>query len=290
MGPFERYEDNSFWRRVAIAIWNHPRDPQIYAPLEIDARPVQRVIEAGEREHGVELTPTHFVSQAIHAAGEACPQMNGVITRGKLQVRDTIDVWYNVAFDGEDLFGAKVDAVGEKSVLDVKRELDARADRIRELNDEQYHTLERFIRWVPDWLLGPFIRIADALNFTLNLPLTWAGIDRDPWGSAMVTNLATFDLEMVHVPIPPLFRMPAVFAVGKIRDKVVAEDGKPVVRPMLPVAATLDHRYLSGAEAATLKDAFCGYMEDEARLRRDAGLEPVPAPRTDGHAEASSRA
>jgi hypothetical protein len=52
-------------------------------------------------------------------------------------------------------------------------------------------------------------------------------------------------------------------------------DGEPQVRPTLPVSVTLDHRYLSGAIAGRMRKAFVGYLEDEHRLRRDAGLEPA---------------
>jgi pyruvate dehydrogenase E2 component (dihydrolipoamide acetyltransferase) len=263
-------------------MWDGPTDPQIYAPLEVDARPLLRVMEDAERERGVELTPTHFVSRAIHAAVEAYPEVNGVIARGRLHLRETVDVWYNVALDGGDLFGAKIQAVEDKTVLDVKDELDRRARKVRAREDDNQGSLERTTERIPDPLLGFALQAADVLNFDLGLPLEWAGIEPDPWGTAMVTNLATFDLEVAYVPIPPPFRMPAVFAVGCIHDRVVPVDGEPTVRPTLPVSATLDHRYMSGAQAATLKRAFCGYLEDEVRLRRDAGLDPADARASEG--------
>ena len=40
--------------------------------------------------------------------------------------------------------------------------------------------------------------------------------------------------------------------VGAIKDRAVVEDGKIVVRPILKITATLDHRFLDGAQGSQL--------------------------------------
>lgn len=44
----------------------------------------------------------------------------------------------------------------------------------------------------------------------------------------------------------------AVIMVGACKDKVVVEDGKMVVRPILKITATIDHRFLDGAQGSQL--------------------------------------
>ena len=54
----------------------------------------------------------------------------------------------------------------------------------------------------------------------------------------------------------------AILGVCRARDEVVARDGQPVVRRMMPLSMTFDHRAVSGAEASTFMAAV---IEDLAK-------------------------
>lgn len=53
--------------------------------------------------------------------------------------------------------------------------------------------------------------------------------------------------------IPP---MVAILAVGRIVESVVAERGKPVIHKLLPLSLTVDHRVITGGEAARFLSAL----------------------------------
>ena len=42
----------------------------------------------------------------------------------------------------------------------------------------------------------------------------------------------------------------AILGAGQIHDGVVAKDGKPIVRRLLPLSLTFDHRVVMGGEAS----------------------------------------
>lgn len=274
-GPFETYEDDSFWRSIAMAMWRHPRDPQIYASLDIDAEPLLRVREAVEDQTGIRLTPTHFVGKALAEGIQEFPEVNGILVRGKLHHRETVDVWFNVAFDDDDLFGTKISDVENRSILEIEEELTHDAEQIRADEDERLHNYSRIASAVPDVLLKPLLWLLDVCIYRLKIPLTWLGIGRDPFGTAMVTNIGTFDLKHAFAPLVPLMRMPALIVVGRLHDKPVAEDGEVAVKPILPLSVTVDHRYLDGFQGAKMAHAFRAFLEDEARLWEAIGdVEP----------------
>ena len=52
-----------------------------------------------------------------------------------------------------------------------------------------------------------------------------------------------------------------IFQTGPIVDRPVAMEGQVVIRPMMPVALTFDHRVLDGAPA----DKFMGRMVELIR-------------------------
>jgi pyruvate dehydrogenase E2 component (dihydrolipoamide acetyltransferase) len=53
----------------------------------------------------------------------------------------------------------------------------------------------------------------------------------------------------------------AILGAGKAGSRVVAVDGKPAVRSMLPLSLTFDHRAVTGVEAARFLNAVIGDLE-----------------------------
>ena len=63
-----------------------------------------------------------------------------------------------------------------------------------------------------------------------------------------ISNLGMFEVDaFTAIIVPP---QAGILAVGAIADRVVAVDGRPVVRPMLTVTLSSDHRVVDGAAAA----------------------------------------
>jgi pyruvate dehydrogenase E2 component (dihydrolipoamide acetyltransferase) len=69
----------------------------------------------------------------------------------------------------------------------------------------------------------------------------------------------------------PIVRPPEVLnlGVGAIRDRVVAVDGRPVVRPTLVLSVAADHRVLDGDTLAAYVTRVASLLEDPASLSED---------------------
>ena len=64
------------------------------------------------------------------------------------------------------------------------------------------------------------------------------------------------------VVIPPQV---AILGAGRLCERVVAEDGRAVVRRTLPLSLTFDHRVVTGAEAAGFMAAAIHDLQDEVQ-------------------------
>ena len=58
----------------------------------------------------------------------------------------------------------------------------------------------------------------------------------------------------------------AILGMHKIQDRPVVEDGEIVVRPMMYLALSYDHRLIDGQEAVRFLVAIKGMIEDPARI------------------------
>ena len=75
-----------------------------------------------------------------------------------------------------------------------------------------------------------------------------------------ISSLGMFGIEEFTAIINP--PEAAILAVGTITDKVVVQKGEMVVRPMMRVTLSCDHRVIDGATGAQFLQTLKGYLEE----------------------------
>jgi pyruvate dehydrogenase E2 component (dihydrolipoamide acetyltransferase) len=79
-------------------------------------------------------------------------------------------------------------------------------------------------------------------------------------GTFTISNLGMFGVEQfIAVLNPP---QAAILAVGAIEDRAVAHDGEVMVRPMMTMTLTCDHRTIDGATAADFLRTVKEFLEE----------------------------
>ena len=123
-------------------------------------------------------------------------------------------------------------------------------------------------------LVVPVIRDADALGLAqIEDQVTEYG-DRARDGKLSIEDLrgGTFTISnggvfgsLMSTPVlnPP---QTAILGMHKIQDRAVVEDGQVVVRPMIYLAMSYDHRLIDGQEAVRFLVAIKGMIEDPTRI------------------------
>jgi 2-oxoglutarate dehydrogenase E2 component (dihydrolipoamide succinyltransferase) len=90
------------------------------------------------------------------------------------------------------------------------------------------------------------------------------GIEELIGGTFSITNGGIFG-SMLSTPIlnPP---QSAILGMHSIQQRAVVVDGEIVVRPMMYLALTYDHRIIDGKEAVQFLVTIKNVLEDPARL------------------------
>jgi 2-oxoglutarate dehydrogenase E2 component (dihydrolipoamide succinyltransferase) len=126
----------------------------------------------------------------------------------------------------------------------------------------------------PRGLVVPVLRDADRLSFAqIERQITdFSARAQDGrltpedliGGTFTITNGGVFG-SLLSTPIlnPP---QSAILGMHKIEDRPVAENGQVVIRPMMYVALTYDHRIIDGREAVQFLVAVKEAVEDPARM------------------------
>ncbi len=123
-------------------------------------------------------------------------------------------------------------------------------------------------------LVVPVIRDADKLgfadlersivDFVDKISRNRLGISDLEGGTFTITNGGIYG-SLMSTPIlnPP---QSAILGMHKIEDRPVAVDGQVVVRPMMYVALSYDHRIIDGREAVTFLRTIKDNVENPERL------------------------
>jgi pyruvate/2-oxoglutarate dehydrogenase complex dihydrolipoamide acyltransferase (E2) component len=213
--------------------------PRIIDYREVDATALvraraslrQRALDRGDEALAKALTPTPFAVRASVLAAREHPYVNASIDLEAEEI--TLHGHYHVGIAAAGPDGLTVPVVHEADGLSL-------AELAHEIVALSRAARERRLR--PEQLAGPTITVNNFGSLG-----TWMGT--------------------------PIVRPPEVVnvGVGAIRDRVVAVDGAPVVRPTLVLSVAGDHRVLDGDGLSAFVDQVQKLLEDPILLFEDLG-------------------
>jgi pyruvate/2-oxoglutarate dehydrogenase complex dihydrolipoamide acyltransferase (E2) component len=275
MSRFHAEKGLSTWRKVALSTWGEPLNPTAYGILELDCGPALAYVAKLREASGEKVTITHLVGKIIALAIAAHPEVNGFVSMGRLMLRETVDIFFQVAFfddevgkDGPreklrsteskkaNLAGAKIREVDKKSVVDIARELREKAEAIRSKGEAETVKSASTMSSVPGPVVGMALRVASYLHYDLGLDLRRFGMPNDGFGSCMITNIGVFGLEVGFAPLLPVGHVPLILTLGAVKDVAAVENGRVVAKKNVCIGTAFDHRVMDGYHAGVMAKRF----------------------------------
>ena len=252
------------WRKVAIGTWRSAGDPSVYGIIDADVTAALAYIDRLAKQTGERITLTHFIGRAIAEVCARHPEINCILRFGRLYPRSQVDIFFHVATEsrGADLSGTTVRSADKKSVGEIAREMKDKVHDIRHKGDPGFKRMKGVMRLVPGFLAWPFVNVTGFILYTLNLWSPLMGMPRDPFGSAMVTNIGSLGLQTGLVPLVPYSRIPLLIAVGAVTDQPVIRNGGLEIRPVSRLGVTFDHRLIDGVHAGHMIKTFNRILHD----------------------------
>ncbi len=280
----------SAWRRISLGSWRPTGDSSIHAELELEVEPVLAYLKAiGDAGDPGNPRPRllHFLGKVLAAAVAKQPNINSLVRFGRIYPRRDVDLFFHVARDlqcGEDLSGFVVRRADQLTLSDLAR---AYSDGLTDLlsgTDDRFAATKRIFGLLPGFLSRFVLDLTAFLTYTLNLHIPILGVPKDPFGGIMITYVGALGIDAAFAPIAPYTRIPMVVAVGAVRKRPVAVNGRCVVRKTIRIGFTMDHRLMEGVHFAKLIKTMRGFFEHPASLEPANLPENLPA-KLSGRAE-----
>ncbi|MFC4076356.1 dihydrolipoamide acetyltransferase family protein [Salinithrix halophila] len=213
-------------KRMAQSVYTAPH---VTVMEEIDASElieVRKWAKPVAEQKGIKLTYLPFVVKALTAALHEFPTLNASIDDEKEEI--VIKKYYNMGI---------ATATEDGLVVPVVKNVDRKS--IFTLADE----------------------IREVVDRTRNRK---AGVDELKGSTFTITNIGSFGGQY----FTPIINYPevAIFGMGKMADRPVAIDGEVVIRPMMNVSLSIDHRLIDGDVAARFLNRVKELLENPKLL------------------------
>jgi hypothetical protein len=253
----EKKQDLTSYRKIAIASWRHPRNPNIYTMLDLPVDPALAFLRATSSK--TPLTLTHYVTKIIAHCLNKHPELNHVLRMGNLYKRKHVDIYVTTLLrgrKGKEVSGFVIRNVNNRSIEEIGAICKSKTADLRQNRDLDNLKVQQLASPISPLILRLLMIIQEFLQFTLNISIPFLGMPKDRFGSAMVTDLSSLGIENAFIPLSPYSRCPLLIAIGKPRKIPIVQNDRVIVANSVIITITIDHRYADGSHGSLIMRHF----------------------------------
>ncbi|MEN8117052.1 MAG: 2-oxo acid dehydrogenase subunit E2 [Bacteroidota bacterium] len=243
---------NSDWRKVASTIYQKPIDSKIYGTVELDVTDIEKFI-VKKRKEGIKTTLTYIITLIVgRAIRQDVPELNTYVKRGKIKQRKQVNATVSVLLPGGQMGSVKVENADQLTISELSDEIakEIRSSRKGDENDtmQSKNMLASFPWPFRKWLFKLYRTI--TIHWGISLP--GIGLDSNSFGSYVISNIGSVGLDTGYGSLLPSSNVSVVWILGTIVKKPVIIDDEIVVRRIMALSATLDHRVVDGSHGGRM--------------------------------------
>jgi pyruvate/2-oxoglutarate dehydrogenase complex dihydrolipoamide acyltransferase (E2) component len=259
---------NTAWRKMATVIYDRPTDARVLGSLDIDAEACVEFI-AKKRAEGTKITITHiFTAVLARTLADEAAIINCFVRRGRIYPRDDVSIFLAVDVGGKDMSGVRIKRAHTKTVTEIHDEMAARVRKHEGADQNKMVRKKDSLAKLPYPLRRAAFSAMRWGVYEAGLNLRFTGLHENMFGSAMITNIGSFGLDIGYPALMPAGNVPVVVAMGTIEKRAVVRDDEIVARNVLPLSATFDHRIVDGHQVYLLAKGIKRRLADPESLDR----------------------
>ncbi len=243
------------WRKVSLASWKPTGDSSAYCLEDVIMDPL---LEFCEQRN---ININSFFIKAISNTIAKHPKINSTVRWGNIYQREDISVFFHtiISAQTDDLSGVVIKKAHERPLENVNEEFIGKAKQAK-MGVNDYVESKKIIDKLSPFLVKPLLRLYGFLTYTLNWNFKVFKSKTDAYGSVMLTSVGGIGISNALCPISPYTRVPMVISMGKIGPRPVAENGAVMVKNVITLGFTFDHRIMDGIHFAEFFACLKAYL------------------------------
>ena len=243
---------NTNWRKVASTIYKKPTDSKIYGIVELDVTELEKYV-AQKRKEGIKTTLTYLITIIIgRGIRQEVPALNTYVKRGKILQRKQVDATVSVLLPGGQMGSVKVENADQLTTAEISEVIGKNIANSRKGNENDTMQSKSLLAKLPWPFRNWLFKIYQTITIHWGISLPGIGIDSNSFGSYMVSNIGTVGLDTGFASLLPSSNVSFVFVLGTVNKKPVVVNDEIVIRKIMLMASTLDHRVVDGSHGGSL--------------------------------------
>ncbi|MGE5086209.1 MAG: 2-oxo acid dehydrogenase subunit E2 [Bacillota bacterium] len=236
----------ALFRKASLSIWNKGGDPSVYGFLDWDVTDLPKSVR------------TATLIKALGVVIKSHPDLNSILRWGRLRPRDTVDVTVMVNIPGvkNDLSFSTLRDVDQKSLEDISDDLKSGSAVVRGKKDRNLHFALQILNWMPSGVGRLFLSIYGLLAFDFGWDLRIFRLPFRPFGPVILSNIGSLGLKQALIPLVPMTRSCMMVSMGAASKEPSVREEQIVIREVIKLGVTFDHRYFDGSHAAQMLKDF----------------------------------
>ena len=243
---------NTNWRKVASAMYAKPTDSKIYGTVELDVTEIEKYISK-KRKEGVKTTITYLMTLILgRAIRQDVMELNSFVRRGKIMQRDQVDATVSVLLKGGQMGSVKVENADQLTTDEISGMIGKRIAESRKGNENQDMQSKSMLSSIPWPFRNWVFKLYRTLTIKWGVSMPGIGIDPNSFGSFIVSNIGSVGLDTGYGSLLPSSNISFVMVLGTINKKPVVINDEIVIRKIMAISATLDHRVVDGSHGGRM--------------------------------------
>ena len=245
------------WRKISLGSWKPKGDSSIYAFEDFN---VDKVLEFCKNQS---VSFSSFVIKALSSTINQNNRINSIIRFGNIYQRkqNTIFVHTLTNTNQDDLSGVLIKEAYDKELQKVDTEFQIEINNVKNGKEEHIASKKSFNR-IPAILSKYILDGLSFLMYSLNIHFKELPSIKDPFGSVMLTNIGSLNIQKAFCPIAPYTRIPMVVSLGRIEQRPTIFKDEIVKSNMATFGFTFDHRIMDGIHFSNLIQTFQSFFLD----------------------------
>lgn len=258
---------NSFRRKFAIASWSEPAEPVLYLREEVEMEPLEAFIERHNAANpDAKITLTAIVARALGAALGKSGKTYGKISFGHYVPLASVDIGVAVDVGGQNIANLVLRGCNTNSISNLAEQMRVAVKPLKENRDAKFNKQVRTFTNVPSFIFQPLLSLILWINYDLGIPLPFLHLQREGFGCAVLTNVTGWHIRDTFAPLVPPLNSIACMLMNKPVERAVVRDGQVVVRRIMNLNTTFDHRFADGSDADKMLRTLHEVLENPGKF------------------------
>lgn len=289
------FQKQTIIRKFLMWYFGAPANPWVSVTGVIDFALAQSYLASLSKSGSSDVTVNHLLAATVGRVLTDFPQANARIIRNRIQRLEHVDMVMPVHLPSSDtsrpqeLSVAHVEHIESQSLKQIAAA--CRQTVSKEKAGRPQHRFVRRFKHLANELPYPVVASGlDVLAWLSRRPFLAEQIfQRIPVSTVLSNPGALFGhlegplLRSISASLPHrLFHLGTLWAVSALQNEVIAVDGLPKVRPVLPIILLFDHRLFDGVIAGYMLKRFAEILKQPALFFGEDGRTPPGLTMVDG--------